>query len=64
MGISYENQSVNYDKITRRYKEYLALYMIFNNGSSEGCADFAEFYWRMTWLTKYDRDRAIGQQGY
>jgi len=64
MSISYENQRVIYDKIRIQYKEYLALYKEFNNGSIDGATDFGKFYWRMTWKAKYADASDIGTQGY
>lgn len=64
MGISYENQRVIFDTIARRYKEYVKLYRLFNNGSIEGLCTFDKFYWRMTYYSKYQDRRNFGTSGY
>ncbi len=64
MGMSYENQRDVYDQIRAQYVQYLNLYKEFNNGSIEGATDFGQFYWQMTWVSKYDKDGTIGNQGY
>ncbi len=64
MGITYENQRVMFERLSRTYKEYIALYRSFNNGSSEGLTTFDEFYWRMTYISKYSDRRSFGNTGY
>jgi hypothetical protein len=64
MGITYENQRVVFDQIVRKYKEYLELYRSLNNGSHEGVTGFDEFYWRMTYFSKYLERKNYGSPGY
>ena len=64
MGITYENQRVNFDVIVRRYKEYVALYRLFNNGSIVGLTTFDNFYWRMTYFSRYSDRRSFSTSGY
>lgn len=64
MGITYENQRVVFDTIVKKYKDYIALYRLFNNGSVEGLTTFDQFYWRMTYFSKYQDRRNFGTSGY
>lgn len=64
MGITYENQRVVFDVIARKYKDYLALYRMFNNGSLEGVTSFGDFYWRMVYFSKYHEGKNYGSTGY
>jgi hypothetical protein len=64
MGISYENTRVHFDKILKIYKDYLDLYKEFNDGSLQGATPFDEFYWRMTYFSKYQDRRNFGHTGY
>jgi hypothetical protein len=59
MDITYENQRVVFDVILRKYKEYVALYKLVNNGSLQGVTGFDDFYWRMTYLAKYQDTRTV-----
>jgi hypothetical protein len=64
VGITYENQRVHFDLIVKKYKDYIALYRLFNNGSVQGITTFGDFYWRMTYLSKYQDGKQVGSQGY
>ncbi len=64
MGITYENQRVVFDVLMRKYRDYLDLYKMFNNGSLRGATTFDEFYWRMTYFSKYHDRRNFGSTGY
>ena len=64
MSMAYENQRVLFEKLAQRYRDYLALYRMFNNGSVKGATDFAEYYWRMTYESRYQNGEAIIEQGY
>lgn len=58
--VTYETNRENYDRIVKKYKEYVALYKKFNHGSAKGCTPFTVFYWRFTFLMKYeDPQRAL-----
>lgn len=59
MSITYENQRVVFDVILRKYWEYVALYKMLNNGSTAGVTGFDDFYWRMTYLAKYQDQRNL-----
>ena len=43
--LAYETQREFFNSIAKMYKDYLRLYKFFNNGSLDGCTDFAKFYW-------------------
>ncbi|MEI8024884.1 MAG: hypothetical protein WCI18_00915 [Pseudomonadota bacterium] len=43
--ISYETRRHFFNTIVAKYKDYLTLYAFLNNGSTEGCVDFGDFYW-------------------
>ena len=49
----FESSRVQLDKIIKKYKDYIDLYRFFNDGSVEGAASFAEFYWRYTYYSRY-----------
>jgi hypothetical protein len=53
MAIMYENQRVQFNRILKKYQEYLRLYQFINHGSTTGAAGFAEFYWRQTYFSRY-----------
>lgn len=63
MGITYENQRVIFDAILKKYKDYVALYRQVNNGSLAGVTTFDDFYWRMTYLSKYQDNKNVGNNG-
>ncbi len=60
----YENQRKAFDIIMKKYRDYVALYTFFNNGSTEGVTGFGEFYWRMSYLIKYEDSHAMARSGY
>lgn len=64
MGITYDNQRVVFDQLTKKYREYVALYRIFNNGSVDGITSFGDFYWQMSYFSKYDARRTFSNPGY
>jgi hypothetical protein len=49
----YESKRVVFSTLEKRYKEYLKLYKILNNGSLEGASNFVDFYWHQTYYSKY-----------
>ncbi len=57
MGLSYENQRVHFDALKRKYLEYLSLYAAINHGSLEGASTFEQFYWHMTYISRYQDKR-------
>lgn len=64
MSITYENQRVIFDTILIKYEAYRELYRLVNNGSLEGVTGFDDFYWRMTYLTKYADPRSVGNNNF
>lgn len=60
----FEQSRVVFNRIVKQYKEYLALYAEFNNGSTEGATPFADFYWRYTYYGKYIDSEFIKDRGY
>lgn len=66
MGLSmgYENQRVVFDKLVKKYEEYVRLYKFINHGSIEGITPFDQFYWRMVYWAKYSDRRGFGNPGY
>lgn len=64
MSITYENQRVLFDKLLIRYRGYLDLYKALNNGSLKGATTFDQFYWRMTYYSRYQDRRTFGNSGY
>ncbi len=61
---AYQNQREHFEKILKKYFEYVALYKIVNNGSLKGVADFGEFYMRYTYYTRYITAETIERRGY
>lgn len=57
MSFGYKNQRENFDIIYRKYREYLALYAAINHGSLAGSTPFDQFYWHMTYLSRYQDRR-------
>jgi hypothetical protein len=49
----YENKRVAFAILERKYKEYLNLYKMVNNGSLKGATNFEDFYWNQTYYSKY-----------
>ena len=64
MSISYENQRVLFDKLLKKYTDYLELYKAINNGSLKGATPFEQFYWRMTYLSRYHDRKTFSNTGY
>ena len=60
MSITYENQRVMFDVLVKRYNAYKELYKLVNNGSLQGVTGFDDFYWRMTYISKYQDVRNFG----
>ncbi|MBQ47948.1 MAG: hypothetical protein CMP10_10920 [Zetaproteobacteria bacterium] len=61
--MNYETNRENFNKLKKDYENYVALYKNFNNGSIKGITPFAEFYWNLTYKTKYEdpaRNMALG----
>jgi hypothetical protein len=54
----------HFDKLLKKYYDYVELYRFFNNGSLRGVTPFDEFYWRMTYNVKYQDISKIGMGNY
>jgi hypothetical protein len=61
---TYENRRIVFAVIEKKYKEYIALYKMVNNGSVQGITPFDEFYWHYTYYSKYTNGRAAETRGY
>jgi hypothetical protein len=61
---TYENKRVVFAIIEKKYKEYIALYRLVNNGSAEGITSFDDFYWHYTYYSKYSGGRVAEVRGY
>jgi hypothetical protein len=61
---TYENRRILFTVIEKKYKEYIALYKMVNNGSVQGITPFDEFYWHYTYYSKYTNGRAAETRGY
>lgn len=57
--VTYETNRENFDKIVKKYKDYVALYKYFNNGSVKGITPFEVFYWRFTYLMRYEDPQRV-----
>jgi hypothetical protein len=55
-----ETTRKNFDKLLKKYFEYVTLYKQFNNGSAVGVTPFCRFYWRFTYYVKYEDPQRIG----
>lgn len=53
MSIGYENRRDQFDKIVKKYKEYISLYKFINNGSLEGLTTFDIFYWEQSYYSQH-----------
>lgn len=60
----YESQRKNLDKFQKKYNEYVDLYKFFNGGSTLGVTTFEEFYWRMSYIMKYEDAGSMARSGY
>ncbi len=60
----FDGEKKEYKKIVKRYNDYLALYAMCNHGSTAGATPFEEFYWRFSYIIKYDDPAALWQSGY
>jgi hypothetical protein len=49
----YENRRENFDLVLKKYKEYIELYRLINNGSIAGATAFDQFYWDYTYYSKH-----------
>lgn len=63
-SMSYTNQRDNFDKLLKKYLEYLELYRQLNNGSTDGASTYDEFYIRFTYLNRYADPTQVQRTGY
>ena len=52
--MQYESTRHNFNKLLESYKNYVALYKLFNNGSTRGVTPFGVFYMRFTYYVRYE----------
>lgn len=64
MSAAYENRRIVFAVIEKKYKDYVALYRMVNNGSVVGVTTFDEFYWHYTYYSKYMSGRVSEVRGY
>lgn len=50
----YPTSRNNFNKILDSYMNYVALYKLFNGGSTKGVTSFGTFYWRFTYYVRYE----------
>jgi hypothetical protein len=50
---TYESKRIIFAIIEKKYKDYLFLYKMVNNGSLQGATTFEDFYWHYTYYSKY-----------
>ena len=62
--MSFEVRRENFEKILKKYKEYVDLYRMVNHGSEEGVTTFDEFYLRLTYYDRYNNALKIAGTGY
>jgi hypothetical protein len=63
MGMSFTSRRVEFARITRKYLEYIKLYRDLNGGSQDGATPFNEFYWHMTYYSRYVGGKRPDQGG-
>jgi hypothetical protein len=61
---AYESKRIIFAQIEKKYKDYIALYRLLNNGSVVGITPFDEFYWHHTYYAKYSSGRVAETRGY
>ncbi|MBF0442291.1 MAG: hypothetical protein HQK54_10325 [Oligoflexales bacterium] len=49
----YDSTREVFNKLKKKYEDYVILYKMLNNDSVEGITTFADFYIRMTYTIKY-----------
>lgn len=60
---TYESKRVLFARLERKYKEYLNLYRMINNGSLKGATTFEDFYWNETYYSKYPAVGSTSDRG-
>lgn len=59
MSSMYDTNRENFEKLLKKYQDYLQLYATFNNGSIEGATPFQVFYWRFTYHIRYEDPQRV-----
>ena len=59
----YEVNRDNFNKIIKKYEEYVELYTLVNGGSREGLTPFSTFYWRYTFHVRYQDNKLANSVG-
>ena len=57
MTTPYASTREQINRIFEDYENYVALYLLCNNGSKEGITPFDEFYWRQIYVYKHEIDK-------
>ena len=60
---TYESKRIAFGILEKKYKEYLNLYRMVNNGSIKGATTFEEFYWNQTYYSKYPSQGSTSERG-
>jgi hypothetical protein len=64
MSLTGETTRVVFNRILKKYLEYVALYKAIGDGSTEGITPFEEFYWRYTYHSLYSDMSKFARGGY
>ena len=62
--MAYESRREVFEKILKKYNDYVDLYVKITGGSREGVTPFDEFYWRFTYYQKYEEAAKANSLGY
>ena len=62
--MSLESRRDGFEKILKKYNDYVKLYVFISGGSREGITPFDEFYWRFSYYQKYEEGAKVGSFGY
>ena len=62
--MAYESRREVFEKIAKKYHDYVKLYKMVTGGSTEGITPFDEFYWRFTYYQKYEETIRLGNGGH
>lgn len=61
-GATYNNQREIFEKLLKKYFEYVKLYKEFC-GSTKGVTPFEDFYWRYTYYSHYSNPENMDRRG-
>jgi hypothetical protein len=59
VGVTYDNQRVFFEYLRKQYAAYVDLYRELNGGSTAGISGFDEFYWNLTYHSRYANPKAV-----